>query len=68
MVSSVGRFASGVRGALGDESEWGMDERDLHGVGRANGEDETESAAMEALRSFCRRFWNHIVTAFGSLS
>ena len=41
-----------------------MDERGRRGVGRAKGD---ESATREDLRSFWRRFWNHIVTALGSL-
>lgn len=42
-----------------------MDERGRRGVGRAKGDE--SATTREALRSFWRRFWNHIVTALGSL-
>jgi hypothetical protein len=42
-----------------------MDARGRRGVGRAKGDE--SATTMEALRSFWRRFWNHIVTALGSL-
>jgi hypothetical protein len=77
IVSSVGRFESDRGGggcAYGEECECEC-EVDVRcggrrGVRRITGEDEDASAAAElrdALRSFWRRFWNHMVTTLGSL-
>lgn len=75
IISSVGRFDRDREGggcAYGDECEVDARCGGRRGVRRAMGGDEDASAAAgelrDALRSFWRRFWNHMVTTLGSLS
>ena len=83
IVSSVGRLESDLGAcAYGDEEcececdcerEWEVevdDVRDGFLTGIAGDDEDGSEAVVElrfALRSFWRRFWNHIVTTLGSL-